>query len=37
MCEFCEKQGCFKNRIAKKFKLAGTLGAMCFKPKRNKE
>lgn len=38
VCKHCKKQGCFKNRIAKKFKLARSLSAdRCFVPKAHKQ
>ena len=30
MCQTCRKKGCFKNRIAKKFKMAGVFGVKCY-------
>lgn len=35
ICQNCIKQGCLKNKIAKRFKLAGTLEAKCFKLRKN--
>lgn len=32
MCEYCKNKGCTKNRIAKKFKMAGVFGVKCYVP-----
>lgn len=37
MCGYCKNNGCLKNKIAEKFKLAGCLGCKCYKQIKNKE